>query len=82
MVLCGFVERRDREQLARQNEHITTYFRSIFDTRTLADRLRQRGYNLALRPLFLALTGLASILILPHDTASSGLAPESLPSYS
>jgi hypothetical protein len=27
-------------------------------------------------------TGFASILILPHDTASSGLAPESLPSNS
>ena len=28
------------------------------------------------------LTGLASSLILPHETASSGLAPASLPSYS
>ncbi len=28
------------------------------------------------------LTGLASLFILPHETASSGLAPESLPSYS
>lgn len=30
----------------------------------------------------LTFTGLASILILPHDIASSGLAPESLPSNS
>ena len=35
-----------------------------------------------LRPVYPTLTGEAVILILPHDTASSGLAPESLPSNS
>ena len=37
---------------------------------------------MALLCVYSTLTGVAVILILPHDTASSGLAPESLPSNS